>query len=100
MAALDKVLDHLLAQKAAALTLRAGAPMELATGTGTRPIAQRTFSAAEVAAYLREIAGPAERAAIEAREPVAFSYREFTCQVQFGPGHTGIVFDQDRNTTV
>ncbi len=86
MPALDKVLDHLLAQKASALTLRAGEPMALVTGAGSRPIAQRSFSAAEVAAYLREIAGPAERASIEAREPAFFTYRDFRCRVQFGPG--------------
>jgi twitching motility protein PilT len=85
MPALDRILDHMVAQKAAAVTLRTGETPQLHSEKGARPILQKTLADGEVLAYLRELAGPPERAALEARTPVAFTYRDFRVRVDFPP---------------
>lgn len=83
MPALDKVLDHMTAQGASSVTLKTGEAIALVTERGSRPLMQKTLSDADVIAYIRELAGPAERGALDARTPVLFTYRGFRVRVRF-----------------
>ncbi len=85
MAALDKILESMAAHGADRFTLKSGEAPLLHTERGTKPVGSSPLSTNRVLAYLRELAGPAERGAIEARESVAFAYRDFTVAVTF-PG--------------
>jgi twitching motility protein PilT len=86
MPALDKVLDHMTAQGASSVILKTGEALALVTERGSRPLMQKTLSEADVIAYIRELAGPAERGALDARTPVLFTYKTFRVRVRFLAG--------------
>ena len=86
MAALDKILDSMAARKAGLFTLRSGEVALLHAGQGTQPVGSTPLAEERVLAYLRELAGPAERAALAARQPVSFAYRGFAVAVAFPAG--------------
>ena len=70
MAALDKILESMTARKADLFSLKSGEVPLFHTGSGTPAVGSSPLTEERVLAYLRELAGPAERAALEAREAV------------------------------
>ncbi|MDP1603270.1 MAG: hypothetical protein Q8M03_08395, partial [Legionella sp.] len=78
MAALDKILESMTARKVDLFSLKAGETPLFHTGRATQPVGSSPLSTERVLAYLRELAGPSERAALEARVAVTFVYRDFT----------------------
>ncbi len=83
MAALDKTLESMAARKAELFSLKAGGIPLFHSSRGTQPVGASPLSEERVLAYLRELTGPAERASLEAREAVTFTYRTFTVAVAF-----------------
>ncbi len=86
MAALDKTLESMIARRADLFSLKAGEIPLFHTGRSTQPVGSSPLTEDRVLAYLRELAGPAERAAFEARAAVTFTYRDFTIAVAFPAG--------------
>ena len=86
MAALDRILDSMADRKAGLFSLRTGEVPLLHAGQGTQPVGSSPLAEERVLAYLLELAGPAERAALEARAAVSFAYRGFAVAVTFPPG--------------
>jgi len=86
MAALDKILESMTARKADLFSLISGETPLFHTGRATQPVGSNPLTEERVLAYLRELAGPAERVALEAREAVIFAYRNFTIAVAFPAG--------------
>ena len=86
MAALDKTLESMIARKVDLFSLKSGETPIFHSGRGSQPVGSNPLSAEKVLAYLRELAGPGERAALEAREAVSFTYRDFTISVVFPAG--------------
>jgi twitching motility protein PilT len=82
MAALDKVLDSMAPSGAHLLTLKAGEVPLLHTAAGSSPVHKQPLTAAQVLSYLRELAGPAERQALEGGGPASFLYRTFRIDVE------------------
>jgi hypothetical protein len=86
VATLDRILDQMAARKARVLTLAAGEIPQLHAERGALAVGSAPMTDERVLAYLRELAGPAERAALEAREDVTFAYRGFLVAVAFLEG--------------
>ncbi|HEY5998759.1 MAG TPA: type IV pilus twitching motility protein PilT [bacterium] len=86
MAALDRVLDSMASRKAELLSLKTGGIPLLHSERGTQPVGSAALGEERVLAYVRELAGPAESAALEARESVSFAYRGFSVTVTFPAG--------------
>jgi twitching motility protein PilT len=86
VAALDKILESMTARKVGLFSLKAGEVPLFHTGRGTQPVGTNPLAEDRVLAYLRELGGAAERAALEAREPVSFAYRAFQVSVTFPAG--------------
>ncbi len=86
MAALDKILDSMVARGATLFSLRAGEIPLFHTPRGTQPVGSNPLAEERVLAYLRELAGPQERGALESREAVTFPYRGFQVAVGFEGG--------------
>ena len=86
MAALDKTLESMIARKVDRFSLKSGETPIFHSARGSQPVGSNPLSAEKVLAYLRELAGPGERAALEAREAVSFTYRDFTVAVAFPAG--------------
>jgi twitching motility protein PilT len=73
-------------RKAELFSLKSGEIPHFHTGRSTLPVGSSPLSEERVLAYLRELAGPAERAALEAREAATFVYRDFTITAAFRDG--------------
>jgi twitching motility protein PilT len=86
VAALDKTLESMVVHKADLFSLKSGETPLFHTARGTKPVGAAPLAEERVLAYLRELAGPAERAALDAREPVAFGYGAFRVAVSFSAG--------------
>jgi len=86
VAAVDKILESMIASKAELFSLKSGELPLLHTALGSRPVGSSPLTEERVLAYLRELAGPAERAALEDRADLTFAYRDFTVAVTFPAG--------------
>jgi len=85
MAALDKVLDTMAPSGAHLLTLKAGEVPLLHTAAGSRPVHNQPLNEGQVLLYIKELAGTADRQALEGGGPASFVYRGFQVEVQEGP---------------
>ena len=85
MAALDKVLDTMAPSGAHLLTLKAGEVPLLHTAAGSRPVHNQPLNEGQVLLYVKELAGTADRQALEGGGPASFVYRGFQVEVQEGP---------------
>jgi twitching motility protein PilT len=83
VAALDKILESMIARKADCFSLKTGETPLFHTGRATQPVGTAPLTTDRVLAYLRELTGPAERAALEARERLTFAYGSFQVTVSF-----------------
>ena len=83
MAALDKILDSMNARGADLFTLKSAEIPLLHSARGAQPVGANPLSDQQVLAYLRELAGPVERVALDAREAVVYTYRDFGVAVAF-----------------
>ena len=86
MAALDRILESMAGRGAGLFTLKTGEAPLLHAGRGAQPVGSGPLAEERVLAYLRELAGPEERAALETRAAVSFTYRGFVVAVAFPPG--------------
>jgi twitching motility protein PilT len=83
VAALDKIFESMTARKVEVFSLKSGEIPVFQTGRSTQPVGSSPLTEERVLAYLRELAGPVERAALESREAVTFAYSDFTVEVVF-----------------
>ena len=83
MAALDKVLESMAPSGAHLLSLSSGDVPLLHVEGGTRPVHPKPLDESQVILYLRELAGPAEKQALEKRAPATFRYKGYEVKVEF-----------------
>jgi twitching motility protein PilT len=67
------------------LTLKAGEVPLLHTARGSRPVHNQPLDRQQVLLYLKELAGTADRQALESGGPASFVYRDFQVEVEIRP---------------
>ena len=74
MPQIDRLLSLLVQRRAAAVELLDGEPAAFVTGADRRPATRQPLAAAQILAFVREIAPPAVAAQLGAVQPAEFAY--------------------------
>lgn len=74
MPQIDRLLSLLVQSRAAAVELLDGEPAAFVTGADRRPATRQPLAAAQILAFVREIAPPAVAAQLGALQPAEFAY--------------------------
>ena len=97
MAQLDVLLSAIVTQNAQSLRAEGGAQATLEIGGARRPITRAALTNEQIAALLKEISDPAQRAAVDAAQPVTISRAAgdatFTVEAAVDAGRWQVVDD-------
>jgi twitching motility protein PilT len=86
VAALDKVLDAMVTSGALSMTMGEDEIPYFTTRLGPQPVVKNPLPRAKIIAYLQELCGPTETAALRDTCDVAFDYRDMRVSVGFSTG--------------